>query len=273
MNSSIKITFMKHYIFILLLGGMVLGCGKEEEMAPSDVKLDYYIESFNLSGLDFVPQLKVDYEYDNAGKLVKYTYYTFDPTLKTLVKQRSFELSYIEGRVDKIKGLLANSNELSEEYHYQYLPDSRVSKITEDNKRTQLTSEADFTYHDDSVKVAYRYSNGSSFEYHFRYRNKNISSDRTTRGSTLCSNGRFTYDQNKNPFSRLGYVDYLLSNLSDNNKLTENLNFVGCSFPTLVPESHSYVYDGNGYPTESTTTYKSSSTLIKSQKKFFYIPM
>lgn len=264
---------MKLSVSILFLAGMILGCGKDEEVVPPDVKLDYYIESFNLSGLGFVPQLKIDYDYDNSGRLMKYTLYSYDPTLKIFIEQRHVEFSYVNEKVEKIKVLLANSNELYAEYSYQYLPDSRVSKITEDNKGAQVTSEANFTYNGDSAKVAYQYSNGGSFEYRFLYANKNILGDKTTRGSFLCSKGQFTYDQNKNPFSKLGYVDYLLSNLSDNNKLIENVSYVACSFPTLVPESYSYVYDNNGYPTESTTTYKSSGNSAKSQKKFFYQPM
>jgi hypothetical protein len=261
---------MKQFIVLSLLAVWILGCEEREEKANVDKKLDYYVESFDVPGLGFVPQAKVDYDYDLSGKLVKYTVYSYDPNRKALVEQRYCEFSYVNGRVDEIKGSLATTNEVSEVYRYQYLPDARVSKIIEDNRLAQVTSEADFTYAGDTIRVSFSYSNGASFEYRFLYTNKNISWDVTTQGSGLCSSGQYTYDQSKNPFNSLGYVDYRLFNLSTNNKLTENVDYVGCSFPAIKPVSYSYVYDNHGYPIESITTYKSTGPIAKSQKKYFY---
>ena len=155
------------------------------------------------------------------------------------------------------------------EYSYQYLPDSRVSKISEDNDGTGITSEANFTYNDaeGKVLVSYTYSNGGSFEYEFHYSGNNILSDKTTRGAQLCSDGVYTYDENKNPFNEFGYVDYTLSNISANNKLSEDVNYVGCAFPSFVPETYTYEYNNNAYPTKATTVFSSGG---KSQKKFYY---
>ena len=94
--------------------------------------------------------------------------------------------------------------------------------------------------------------------------------DKTTRGSQLCSDGQYAYDDRINPFKNLGYTDYLLTNVSANNKVSENINHINCSFPSFIPESYTYEYNDLGYPTLITTHYKSGSTVVRSQKEIFY---
>ena len=114
------------------------------------------------------------------------------------------------------------------------------------------------------------FSNGGSFEYEFHMSDGNVVTDKTTRGSQVCSDGQYTYDDHINPFKNLGYTDYLLTNLSANNKLSEDINHINCSFPSFIPESYSYEYDDRGYPTLITTFYKSGSTVTRSQMEIFY---
>jgi hypothetical protein len=96
----------------------------------------------------------------------------------------------------------------------------------------------------------------------------NVITDKTTRGSQLCSDGQYTYDDHINPFKNLGYTDYLLTNVSMNNKLSESVNHVNCAFPSFIPESYSYQYNDGGYPTLITTLYKSGA--LVSTKEIFY---
>ena len=259
---------LPYSLFALLI---LLGCENDENPKSSGTKLDYYIESYDLAGagLEFTPQTKVTYQYNKADKLSRYTVYSYSPDSKSFVKQRHFDFSYTQDQVVKIKGFTPGSSVHYIEYSYTYLPDSRVSKITENNSGTGINSEANFTYNDtdEFVKVAYSFSNGASFEYAFFYDNGNIENDKTTRGADLCNDGEYTYDDHLNPFNNLGYVDYFLNNISVNNKLTENINYVACSFPSFVPESYSYEYNDKGYPTSATTFFKGGS---KSEKKFFY---
>ena len=95
-----------------------------------------------------------------------------------------------------------------------------------------------------------------------------IKSDKTTRGSTLCSQGTYDYDKGINPFSHLGYVDFLLRNYSINNRIAEQVDYIGCSFPSFIPEFTDYNYDGDGYPTTATKHYK--ETDVESITRYFY---
>lgn len=257
-------------IFITLI---FVSCNPDEAtIIPTDPKLDYYIESFDLEGVGFQPQMKVKYEYNDAGKISKYTVHSYNAVPGSLEELRYFVFSYVNNRVNKIAGYSAQASSPYVEYSYQYTGNDTVSKIEENNHAAGISSEANFSYDaaNESVKVAYTFSNGGSFEYEFFYEGENIISDKTTRGSQVCSNGQYTYDGHINPFRNLGYVDYMLNNLSTNNKLTEAVDYLACSFPTLIPESYAYEYDERGYPTLITTFYKSGSSLTKAKKEFFY---
>lgn len=94
--------------------------------------------------------------------------------------------------------------------------------------------------------------------------------DRTTRGLQLCGDGHYTYDNDINPFSNFGYTDYLLTNLSINNKLSENVNYINCAFPSFIPSSRSYAYNDSGYPT-LITTFSTPARLFPEVKRKSFI--
>ena len=261
---------MKLLVVLLFLVCLILGC-KDDDVTPKVITLDYYEETFDIPGLEFQPQNKTVYDYDFEGKLTRSTFFSFDPNVESMVEQRRYLFSYVDGKVDKIDGFLTNSTSPYLEYSYQYA-DSRVTKITESNHSADVDSEATFSYPSANVvNVAYQFSNGGSFNYEMTIEGNNIHMDKTTRGSQLCSNGEYTYDQHPNPFNALGYVDYSLTNVSVNNKLTENVSYVGCAFPNLKPESFEYVYNSDGYPSEMTTRYAAVNGVVpKSTKRFFY---
>jgi hypothetical protein len=255
----------------VLAAGLLVGCVQDNPV-PQAPLLDYYIDSFQIPGLDFEPKSKVVYEYDDTRKLQRYRFFGYNPGSDKFEEQRSFTFSYESDKVKKIEGVLVNGTSPYVTYSYDYNPDGTVASISEVNTGAGTSSQASFQYGPDNVvKVAYAYSNGASFEYEYQLNGGNILSDKTTRGSQLCSDGVYTYDSGPNPFSSLGYVDYVLTNVSANNKLTENINYVGCAFPSIIPESYSYVYNDAGYPLTVTTNYKSSgSSTPKSERKFFY---
>lgn len=263
---------MQKYIHYLLLSLVIFGCHSEEVITAHEGKLDYYVESYDIPDLGFQPQLKVIYEYNSSGKLSKYTVLTYNPDSKSIEEQRHFDFIYSDNEVSKIIGSIPGAIDPYLEYVYVYFPDGKVSKIKETNTAVGINSEANFAYDEanQSTKVSYTFSNGGSFEYEFHWTNGNIVTDKTTRGSQLCSDGQYTYDDHVNPFKNLGYTDYLLTNLSANNKVSENINHVNCSFPSFIPVSYSYEYDDLGYPTLITTFYKSGSAIGSSKKEIFY---
>lgn len=252
----------------------LISCKKEEVVAKKEsLRLDHYTETIKLTGFGVQSVQKIQYEYDASGKLHDYAVSDSSFSTGAFEPQRYVELTYETTRVIKVEVYLTGANTPYLQDLYQYLPDGRVSKITEVNHAAVVTSEANFNYNatDASVKVNYTYSTGGSSEYEFWYPNQNIQHDKTTQGGELCNEGAYTYDTKVNPFHTLGYVDFAFVNFSANNLLTQEVNYVACSTATFVQGPHVYEYNAHGYPTLVTTTYKNDSRLT-SERRFYYKP-
>lgn len=262
---------MKHSTYIFIVLSIALGsCNKDDLLSKENLKLDFYIESFDINGTGYEQQHMVRYSYNNEGKLISYSVYSKDLT-EIFKRQRDYVFSYADTKVKNIVEYTSDPATPSTVFTYEYLPDGRVVKIYEKNNLGGINSEVNFLYYEDGgTKAFYKFSNGGSFEYQFDDVNGNMTSDKTTRGSQVCSEGRYTYDQQINPFNKLGYLDYWLKNLSVNNKLTQEVDYIGCSFPSIIPESFSYEYNDSGYPVFATTFYKSDGTVKKSKREYFY---
>jgi hypothetical protein len=118
------------------------------------------------------------------------------------------------------------------------------------------------------INATYTAGNGGGFQYELTLPHGNISTDRTNRGNQLCNTGTYEYDKGINPYKHLGYMDFFLQNYSLNNRLSENIEYLGCSFPTLIPETYTYEYDASGYPTASNTFYKGGN--YETRTTYFY---
>jgi hypothetical protein len=148
---------------------------------------------------------------------------------------------------------------LYSDYDYQYGVENKITLTMHYNNEMVLTQSSARNETNDHMIVSYSLSNGNAFKYEFDIFLKNIVSDKTTQSSQICHNGNFQYDKNINPFRHLGYYDFDFQNWSANNKVTEDVHYLACGFPTLIPVSHSYTYDQDGYPLEKITTYKIGS--------------
>jgi hypothetical protein len=261
---------MKHSIFLVIALLCFANC-QDEPTKTKQTRLLSYTESYNLSETEFQPQTKVQFTYDASGRLEKSVILNYDNNLKNFQQQRYLVFHYDGAVVTTIEGYFVNSSSPYINYVYSYV-DSKVKSITENNAAAGVKTQANFTYiGDDSVSVAYTSSNGAAFEYIFEYKGRNITADKATSGSQLCSEGTYSFDQQHNPFSLLGYTDFLLFNLSVNNKLSENVSYTGCAFPQLNPVSYEYAYNELGYPLTATTFYKTSgATAPRSRKEFVY---
>jgi hypothetical protein len=123
------------------------------------------------------------------------------------------------------------------------------------------------------VSVNYSLSNGNSFSYAFNTLYKNIVNDETTQAGQTCNQGSYLYDKNVNPFRHLGYMDFYLLYWSINNKVAEQVDYLACGFPVLMPLFHYYSYDQDGYPIEKITKYKpgaNQNTSYHTKINFFY---
>ncbi len=225
----------------------------------------------------YVPSLRDIYTYNNFGQLELIRHQIYN-TMKASFEEGSAELFGYEGvRVTNIK-ITQPNGAVDKEYVYEYALDfGRASKITETNFTTGFVTtqfiEKDYAADHPKVLMTENFSNGNFLAYDFDVEFNNIVSDKTTANNELCSSGSYGYDKNINPFHHLGYMDFGLRNWPANNKMTSNVNFIGCGFPSLIPVFHTFTYRSDGYPSQMITTYKSASnstTVLHTKTDFSY---
>lgn len=217
-----------------------------------------------------MPVSRVNYEYKLDGRVSSIDYETWSENLQKFVNS-SESLFYYEGaRVQKIVNIDIKTDAIQSEDHYTYDVNGDVTHIQhKDNNGITTEVDLEHLYTDRVVRAKYRLSNGSGFDYEFINQYGSLKSDKTTRGGQLCSEATYTSDKSINPLKHLGYVDYLMRNYSASNKVTESANYVGCSFPALIPERYSYVYNDYGYPVRATTHYKGTDSVNEVEYTYY----
>ena len=205
-----------------------------------------------------LPQNKTTYTYNSEGDLSHTDEYTYDAAADRFTKTFTSDFDYANGLVQKITTRYANTN-LYGETTYTYQDDELPGVIRNTNGGVTTVVTLTYTNGGRTINALYNFSNGNSFTYDFVNEWRNLKSDKTNRGGQLCSQGTYVYDKNINPFKHLGYVDYLLRNFSIGNRTSEQVTYLACSYPSIIPESTSYDYDDDGYPVTSRTTYKGST--------------
>lgn len=219
---------------------------------------------------------RTEYEYSGDGKIMRmtsYQNYSTDSTAKIPTYYKVFTYLGVTGRLSKITDYLSSNNSILKEDTYEYGVDGSLLRITEvgpgNNGPVTGVMSLSFDETNTHATASYQYSNGGGFDYSFDYFLKNIVDDKTTRPGELCSQGAYSYDRNINPFKHLGYVSYAFDNYSANNKVSEDVNYLACAFPTLIPESYTYEYDNMGYPTKKVTHYKGGQIHVSGTKYYY----
>ncbi len=244
--------------------------------------LQYYIEYLEQSSNIMTPSHKTSYTYNSNGRVeyAKHHNYNTNTAKFEPATMETFIYDPLNStRVSKIYTYSWNAQLQNwettafKEITYEYLSSTNykgLSTITEKNMLSGITTIASFQFSYNSQgfsSVTYSFSNGVSFIYNFKYALKNIIEDKTINGGELCNTGTYQYDNQINPFKHLGYIDMYLQNFSAGNKLTENVNYTGCSYPSLKPLSYDYQYDQDGYPTVKITHYSNGK---KGKTAFYY---
>lgn len=258
---------------LLIITLFAIACSEDESSTPvKELKLDYYVEYFQFPGQEFKPSAKTVYGYDATGNIEYTTVFSYNTAAQDFIEERTYHFRYENGTLEKIEAYLVDASSPYLIYEYQFT-DGKVSEIKEQALNAGTFTTATFHYPAvDSIRVEYRTSNGNGFDYALRFNNNHTALSKTTRFGQLCSEGTYGFDQAKNPFATLGYTDFLLNNVSPHNKVYENISYVGCAFPELVPMFYEHEYLDEKLPTESTTIYKRpDGTGPRSKKEFFYV--
>ena len=249
----------------------IFSCSDSNEVSKKkEIRLDSYVELILGSGLEFNPTMEIKYHYNVFDELTEFSVFNFNPQTKLMEEQSFFELIYNNRKVQSIVGYLYNTKEKYIEYKYEYYQNGSVAKIIERNILNETQTQANFEYSNSILsKITYNYTNAQVLEYEIDLKNGNIIKDKVIRENMLCSKGQYSYDQHNNPFKLLGFLDYQLNNLTNNNKTNEDVNFLSCSFPSFIPESHTYTYNTQNYPVSVITKFKNNPEL-KLKREYHY---
>lgn len=211
------------------------------------------------------------YEYDAAGNLERMIVSSFVDSVGGFLPQRYFVFNYTGDRMTKIAGYHAETDKLYLEERYEYFPDGNVLSITQDyvdGSNIDWVANYSYNYTNRVINASYSAANGGGFTYDLTLPWGNVLTDRINRGNQLCNIGTYQYDRGINPYKHLGYMDFFLNNFSLNNRISENVEYFGCAFPSLIPEAYVYEYDEQGYPKASNTLYKGRN--YETRTTYFY---
>jgi hypothetical protein len=237
-------------------------------------KLSHYITYKKVKegdGYYWDPQDKRRYEYNAVGKLERMTVSTYVDSAGSFVPLRYFVFSYTGNNMTKISGYHSENDQLYLEERYEYLADGNVMSITQDyidGSNIDWVANFSYNYTGRVISASYSAANGGGFQYELILPYGNVLTDRVNRGGQVCSIGNYQYDKGINPFKHLGYMDFLFRNYSLYNRVSEDVQYLGCSFPTLIPETYVFEYNALGYPTASNTLYKGGN--YETRTAYFY---
>lgn len=221
-------------------------------------KMTMYVtsEEHNVAGEGLVYQLqnRALFSYDQNNHLQAIRYEGYDVKNQQFVEDHTETFTFSDSVVTKIATTI--NGVLQKEDLYTYGQQNKIVETLYNNNNLVWTQISTTDFSNGTVSASYNLSNGNAFSYHFTVTYKNMTSDASDRPGEHCADGTYTYDKNINPFRYLGYVDFNFLNWSANNRLTENVHYIACGFPTLIPVSYDYTYNSDGYPLERITTYR-----------------
>jgi len=224
-------------------------------------KLSSYVTSREVNrqgdSIVYEPETKTSYSYD-GDHIASIQYETYNPQSLQFEPTSKDDFTYEGSLVSKIKTTL--NGQPYADYQYEYGIENKIMETLHFDNDLVWTVTFTKNYDSSRVSVNYSLSNGNSFSYAFDVRYKNIVTDKTVQAGQTCNQGNYTYDKNINPFRHLGYIDFNLQNWSAGNRLTEQVDYLACGFPALIPLFYYYTYDQRGYPVRKITKYKSDAS-------------
>lgn len=225
----------------------------------------------NAGGL--IPDTRIEYNYDQAGRLREIKSYQRSTQVSGLHLNDVYKFRYLNKALDSI--LRSDAGGQATGYSAFEYTGNRISSIA--NQSYDQFMGGVYTYavnnNNEQISADYVFHNGHSMNYIMHFENGNKVSDQAISSTGAAESGVYEYDDYINPFHQLGWPDLFLSNSSKNNRTGEQKNYSG-AIPQSVPYKYEYTYDADGYPSFVYISYKGFSSqqhILRIKKVFIYL--
>lgn len=243
-------------LFVILISA----CQKNSDPIPvrnETLKLASTTTSYLRNG-QYELDSKSVYAYTVSGNIQTQSYYTYNAATSAFELNSVSSFEYVNNKVSRITMIKSGETQTTSKT-FKYT-EGRLSNIFIDE--TGVDTEVLVIYQpDNSVQAIYNSSNGRYFTYIFSTVNQNVTVEEIYgENGELKSKVTHTYDDKKNPYSLEGYTDAFFLNYSANNKTATTSDYMGGSYPQIVPDTYEYIYNDLGFPTQQITRFKSYNT-------------
>ncbi len=198
---------------------------------------------------------KNDYFYDAAGRLSRIEYWSRKPDFTPYLSMVDL-FEYQSGRVSKIERTDKESGQVTSTSVFSYNNQGRLAGMSK-NENGKITS-AELEYlpgASGEINIKYDFSFLThDMNYFMGLLRGNVHNMTTSHGD--YERGLMEQDLNINPYVHMNFPGLLPEHISKNNLKRSTKTFHG-SYPLMGdPFQFDYKYDGEGYPVEVTTHYK-----------------
>jgi hypothetical protein len=232
-----------------------LGGSREAKKLKSD--LTYRL----LNGI-WLPETKRSFEYGTNGSLKQVTHYGRRPDQTPyIVMTDKFE--YKNSQVEKIVRYNENAVPI-ETKTFSYNTQGKPTRIIQEENNKQTIAEATYTSLPGRTGISANYridvryqSNNSSPDvfYNMQVQGGNVMQDSKSSSNGNHTSSHYQYDFAINPYAHLQWPDLYFSHYSKQNRTAQHRTYVN-EYPQTEAYDISFRYDGDGYPIEQITKYR-----------------
>lgn len=212
------------------------------------------------------PLTKTEYQYHSNGELKQVLTWGKRPDQTTFLQEKQ-EFDYVNGNITRVR-FYNEHNALFVSSRFDYDATNRVISMEEKADANEVRATVAYIglqtssgiTQDHRVEINYDYSHHYYKGYYSKtMRGGSVLSDRYSISHGTVEEGLYEFDFAINPYAHLRIPDLFLSHYARHNMKGQWKTYVN-SFPLMEAYSFSYTYDGDGYPTQLITKYRSYLT-------------
>ncbi|MES2649007.1 MAG: hypothetical protein V4717_19165 [Bacteroidota bacterium] len=211
-----------------------------------------------VNGTD-VPFGKTDYHYNASGNISKIEYWLKKQDNSNFLSATD-RFEYNGQKVLKISRFDEETKALLKTTSFSYDNQGKVIGMIQNEQGAETVATVTYShYQRPAITIHYDNPGDNDLNYYNEFYFGNVLKSNANSTNGNYEKALYEYDANINPYRHMNWPDFYLSHNSVNNKVTQWKEYYG-AYPVNEPYNFSYIYDGEGYPKELISHYKSYTT-------------